>query len=89
MKTLKKLVLHKAKIMSAPQMKHIVGGYDEYSGGGGDEYDGKEITFSCCCDSKGPNPPYRPCWTATYRDLSSAINSAGQGCAGDVQCDKV
>jgi hypothetical protein len=30
MKKLQKLVLHKAKIMTAPQMKHIIGGYDGY-----------------------------------------------------------
>ena len=34
MKKLNKLVLNKAKIMSAPQMKNITGGYG-YGGGGG------------------------------------------------------
>jgi hypothetical protein len=33
MKKLQKLILHKAKIMTAPQMKHITGGYDDGESG--------------------------------------------------------
>jgi hypothetical protein len=38
MKKLQKLVLHKATVMTAPQMKHISGGYD----------DGGKIYLVCC-----------------------------------------
>ncbi len=61
MKKLKKLHLKDAKIMTAPQMKHIFGGYNEngggYSGGYGDCiswedndwcYVNGECIFVCC-----------------------------------------
>lgn len=54
MKKLSKLVLHKAKVMSAPQMKHIFGGYDEYGGNEYDDYNPPaRVGYRCACDNNG------------------------------------